>query len=200
MPGNVESGKMKLASRLRFNLKYFGSPIWDTGVTPPEVLEFIASHPAGRALDIGCGTGTNVIALAEQGWEATGFDFAPRAIRLATQKANKAHIRATFFTDDACEMRHVRGMFDLVLDIGCFHGVQDKAGYLAQLERVLAPGGHWLVYGFLARESAQEAPGIHPAEVSMISRGALALVWQRSGLERHDQPSAWFLYRKKNST
>src|SRR5689334_21905005 len=49
--------------RLSFNLWYFRNPPWDSGISPPELLEFIQTHPAGKAIDLGCGTGTNVITL-----------------------------------------------------------------------------------------------------------------------------------------
>src|SRR2546426_628882 len=55
-------------------------PPWDTGIVPPEVERFVASHPPGRALDLGCGTGTNVVYLADQGGTAPGGDFAGRAV------------------------------------------------------------------------------------------------------------------------
>ncbi|TMK17193.1 MAG: methyltransferase domain-containing protein [Actinobacteria bacterium] len=57
-----------------------GRTPWDTGVTPPEVVDLIegpAAVAAGRALDLGCGTGTNVRYLAQHGWEATGVDAVP---------------------------------------------------------------------------------------------------------------------------
>ncbi|MFQ6101503.1 MAG: class I SAM-dependent methyltransferase [Anaerolineae bacterium] len=59
-----------------FDLQYLlGRSPWDTGVTPPEVVELIASgdFPPGRALDLGCGTGTNGITLARHGWEVVGY-------------------------------------------------------------------------------------------------------------------------------
>jgi len=34
------------------------------------------------------------------------------------------------------------------LDLGCFHGIENKADYLTQLTRILAPNGFWLLYGF----------------------------------------------------
>ncbi|HZD55845.1 MAG TPA: class I SAM-dependent methyltransferase, partial [Anaerolineales bacterium] len=71
---------MKILRRIFFNLWYYREPPWDTGISPPELLAFIESHPAGQALDLGCGTGTNVITLARNGWQVTGVDFAPRAI------------------------------------------------------------------------------------------------------------------------
>ena len=70
----------------------FGAPRWDTNITPPEVVAVIegaAPLPAGRALDLGCGTGTNVIYLAQHGWETIGVDFSPVAIQQARQKAKQ---------------------------------------------------------------------------------------------------------------
>lgn len=60
---------------------------WDTQVTPPEVMEFIARTPPGKAVDLGCGTGTNAITLARHGWRVTGVDFVPKAILAARAKA-----------------------------------------------------------------------------------------------------------------
>ena len=59
-----------------------GAPRWDTGVTPPEVVEVFEGEdpPSGRALDLGCGTGTNVLYLARHGFEVVGVDVSPLAI------------------------------------------------------------------------------------------------------------------------
>jgi len=69
---------MNLLRRINFNLWYFRRPPWDRGISPPELFDFISKHPAGRAIDLGCGTATNVITLAQNGWQVTGIDFAPR--------------------------------------------------------------------------------------------------------------------------
>lgn len=187
---------MNLLRRLHFDLLYFGSPPWDSGITPPEVFEFIQAHPAGRALDVGCGTGTNVITLAKAGWQVTGFDFAPRAIQIAKRKIKQADIDAQLFTDDATRMKNVSGKFDLVLDMGCFHGIPNKVDYLTQLDRVLASGGFWLMYGFLASVADSSAPGIDPADLSRISAHGLTILSQNNGFDKRERPSAWFLYQK----
>jgi ubiquinone/menaquinone biosynthesis C-methylase UbiE len=129
---------------LEFNLWYFRKAPWDSGISPPELFDFIQSHPAGRAIDLGCGTGTNVITLAKTGWQVTGIDFAVRAIQMAKRKTRKAGVKAELLVGDVTRL-NLDQQFDLALDIGCFHGVEDRAAYLAQLTRLLVPGGFWLM-------------------------------------------------------
>jgi ubiquinone/menaquinone biosynthesis C-methylase UbiE len=188
---------MNLLRKLQFNFWYFRNPPWDSGVTPPELFEFIQSHPAGRAIDIGCGTGTNVITLAKTGWQVTGFDFAARAIQIAKSKAKKAHIQASLFTDDATNMKKVTGQFDLALDLGCFHSLENKVDYLTQLDRILASNGFWLMYGFYAPIANLSSPQIADSDLDMISARAFTLLSRRDGFDKRERASAWFLYQKK---
>jgi len=182
---------------IKFNIAYLvGSAPWDSGISPPELHNFIATHPAGRALDIGCGTGTNLITLVNAGWQVEGFDFAPRAIQLAKRKFKKAGVSAHVFTDDATQMTNVSPPFNLALDLGCFHGIEKKADYLTQLTRILAPGGFWLIYGFFKTEAAQPGPGLNPPDLDLISRHNLTLLSRTDGWDKRERPSAWFLWQK----
>jgi len=61
---------------IRFNLLYFPCPPWNTGVYPPELNAFLSEKEPGRALDAGCGTGTNLLTMAQNGWEVIGVDIA----------------------------------------------------------------------------------------------------------------------------
>lgn len=181
--------------RLNFSLWYLlRKTPWDSGISPPELLDFIAHHPAGRALDLGCGTGTNVITLVQHGWQVTGVDFAPRAIRLARRKMQAAGIQADVSVGDVTKLRGISGPFDLALDLGCFHGVPDRGGYLAQLERVLAPGGYWLLYGMLRDELDNSHPGIAPSDLKRMDASDLKLINRTDGWDKRGRPSAWFLY------
>ena len=186
-----------LLRRFLFQYWYFGQPPWDTGVSPPELLDFIQNHRAGRAIDIGCGTGTNVITLANAGWQVTGVDFAPRAIKLARQKAREAGVQAQFLVNDATALKGIAGPFDLAFDLGCFHGIvqERRDRYLAQLDRMLTPGGFWLMYGFLKPEAGQPGTGLAEWEIDQLLT-RLALIWRRDGLDRAERPSAWFLLQK----
>jgi cyclopropane fatty-acyl-phospholipid synthase-like methyltransferase len=189
-----------LSRRILFQYLYFRKPPWDTGISPPELLEFIQTHRPGRAIDIGCGTGTNVITLVNAGWEVIGVDFAPRAIKIARKKLNQAGVPAKLLIQDATNLQGITGPFDFALDLGCFHGIpQDgKPKYLDQLDRILTPGGFWLMYGFLKSDPREKRSGLLEADIEQIS-SRLTLLSRRDGLDNGEKPSAWFLYQKHNS-
>jgi cyclopropane fatty-acyl-phospholipid synthase-like methyltransferase len=185
--------------RLTFSLWYYFKPPWDTGISPPELIDFIENHPSGKAIDIGCGTGTNVITLALAGWQVTGVDFVQRAIKKAQRKAKKAGIQAELHIRDATKLEGISGPFDLVLDMGCFHGLGDKkADYLSELERILAPGGYWLMYGFFDTSPNQTGLGLTEAELDLIP-SSITQVWRQDGFDKRERTSAWFLYQKNRS-
>lgn len=188
-----------LFRRLLFDYWYYRQPPWDTGISPPELLEFIETHKPGRAIDIGCGTGTNVITLATAGWKVTGVDFAPRAIKLAHQKLNKANVQAELFVKDATRLGGINGPFDLAFDLGCFHSLPHdaKPEYVKQLNRVLTPNGFWLMYGFLNSDTGHARHGLSEGEIQRIS-AQLTMLSRQDGYDDHGQKSsAWFLFQKQ---
>ena len=77
-----------------FRVAYLvGFKPWDSGVPPPELVAVVEGADRlspGKALDVGCGTGTNSIYMARHGWDVTGVDFVPRAINTAKRKAKAA--------------------------------------------------------------------------------------------------------------
>ena len=183
--------------RLHFQYMYFGQPPWDTGVSPPELFEFIRNNKPGRAIDIGCGTGTNIIALAQAGWTVTGVDFAPRAIKLAKQKLKRSGMQANVFVGDATNLRGIAGPLDFALDLGCFHGIskEGRAKYLDQLHRILAPNGFWLLYAFLSPGTPRSGHALEEADIRLIA-SHLTIVSRRDGLDKSERQSAWFLFQK----
>ena len=185
-----------LLQRLFFDLWYLFRPPWDSGVSPPELLAFLEQHPAGRAIDLGCGTGTNVITLAQHGWEVTGLDYSPRAIRIARRKVLKAQVRASLSVCDVTRLSGIGGPFDLGFDLGCFHSLVNRESYLANLPRILAPHGYWLVYGFLKEASGPDVPGIGPDDLAAIGADGLTMISRQDGTDRGDRPSAWFLFQR----
>lgn len=128
---------------IAMNLRYFGNPPWDTNQSPPELLEFIQTHPAGAALDLGCGTGKNCLTLAQAGWYTTGVDIAWKALRKARLRFEEEGLQGDFSTASVLHFNAPDAEFDLVLDIGCFHSLPDESRpiYCEQVTRWLKPGG-----------------------------------------------------------
>jgi SAM-dependent methyltransferase len=121
---------------------------WDSGEPDPALVSTVQAGtiPAGRALEVGCGTGTNALWLAAQGFDALGVDVSPLAIDRARAKmhdgASECRFEVRDFLKDPPE-----GPFDFVFDRGCFHvfdAPEVRARFAALVARALTPGGLWL--------------------------------------------------------
>jgi cyclopropane fatty-acyl-phospholipid synthase-like methyltransferase len=185
--------------RIFFELRYLlGVAPWDTGISPPELMRFIEAHAPGRALDIGCGTGTNALTLAEQGWQATGIDFSLQAIARARRKARRRTLEAEFIQGQVTTLENLSGPYDLCLDIGCYHSLPptDHERYIQRLAELLRAGGTYLLYTFLAAEGTVSP--LWPTETRLL-RFTSKVFDVRSvehGSHRH-RSSAWFKFQRK---
>ena len=187
-----------MIGKIFFTLQYWlTNPPWDTGVTPPEVYDFLKSNPPGRALDLGCGTGTNVLTLAKHGWQVTGVDYVPRAIKKASQRIYRAGLQEQIkvFVGDVLKQNTIIGEYDLILDIGCFHiffGKQIKR-YKDLIYTHLVPGGYFLLYAHLSEDSGS-GHGAKGSDLDVLE-SALTLISRQDG-EESSRPSAWLLFQK----
>jgi cyclopropane fatty-acyl-phospholipid synthase-like methyltransferase len=179
--------------KLWFNFAYYQKPVWDTGISPQELICFIASHAPGKALDLGCGTGTNVITLAKSGWQVTGIDFAPRAIRIAKNN----DVKVDLLVGDVTHLGTISENFDLILDIGCFHSLSPKvhSKYIKNVKRLLATYGTYLLYVFFKTRVDDQGPGVTEENIINQLKG-LKLICREDGTERGIRPSAWFNLQK----
>ncbi len=187
-----------LRRKLFFNLAYLGRPPWDSGISPPELLSYIESHPPGRALDLGCGSGTHAITLAQHGWQVVGVDFVRKAIAQARRRARQAGVPVDFRLGDVTRLEGIGGSFDLVLDIGCFHGLppKGKQRYVQNLPRLLGEQGTFLLYAFVKSDPHQEGSGLTPEDLCRLQQ-VLHLEWRQDGFDRAERPSAWFSFRPR---
>ena len=145
-----------MTSNLFFRFAYrFGFKPWDSGIPPPELVEVIEGTrrlAPGRALDLGCGTGTTTIYMASKGWQAAGIDFVRRAIRTARAKTVSAGLPVGFLVGDVTRMHElaIEPGFDLLFDQGCFHSLPESAqpAYAQEVSRMARPGATYLLYAF----------------------------------------------------
>lgn len=174
---------------------------WDTGIPPPELVEVIEGPNAlepGRALDLGCGTGTNAMYLAQHGWTAVGVDFSSHAIESARRKADWVS-GAMFVEGDVTRLSElgVDGPFDLLLDVGCFHSIvpSRRDAYVRQSARVARPGSLMMIFAFGPR---LRLPGPRRTrEPEIRRRFAEAFELGRVIPGSHPPGAAWFSLRRR---
>jgi len=186
----------KVFKWLKFNLHYFGRPPWDSGISPPELLNFIASHAPGRALDLGSGTGTNMLTLAKAGWVVEGVEYSLIGAIKTKKRLRQFGLPAKVHIQSVTNLDFLDGPYDLILDIGCFHSL-DKEGkkkYCEYIEKLLSKDGFFLLYGFIF--SVQSGIGIDPTDETRFER-ILFLIKKTIGNDQGIRPSAWFTFQKK---
>lgn len=178
---------------------------WDKGVGP-ELVHLVesgrltpATLPPGRAIDLGCGSGANVLFLTEHGFDVVGVDFSPVAVEQATRASRRYGVadRARFVVGDVTAQRipGVDGPFDLVV---AYNTLQDLRGHArtamaATVRRLSRPGSVlvlWCYYG-----AQRELPLISyrgPSRLApfVVTPGEeVALFGTDFDIERLDDPS-----------
>jgi SAM-dependent methyltransferase len=121
-------------------------PPWDSGTPDPMLVEVIESRAIapGRTLEVGCGTGTNAIYLAQHGFQVVGVDVSPLAIE---QARAKAHGRCRFEVVDFLNQPPPGGPFHFVFDRGCFHTFDEddeRARFAQNVASALVDEGVWV--------------------------------------------------------
>jgi SAM-dependent methyltransferase len=136
---------------------------WDCGVESPELLDVLREQKfrAGRALELGCGAGTNVVAMAKLGFNVVGVDCSPRALEMARDRAAKAGVAVEFVEGDVCNLPRIGEGFDWIFDRGCYHCVRSSnlEGYLKSVQRNCREGALLLI---LAGNADDPNPGGPP--------------------------------------
>jgi SAM-dependent methyltransferase len=135
---------------------------WDRGAGP-ELEELLVtgevsprSLPPGRAVDLGCGTGANLLLLAEHGFDAVGVDFSRVAIARGSREAAARGLgdRARFVVGDVTADRigGVEGPFDLVVAYNTLQDLMGRAreAMAATIRRLTRPGGQAIVWCYHA--------------------------------------------------
>jgi SAM-dependent methyltransferase len=152
---------------------------WDTGQPSSELQRVVGRHTIRpcRALEIGCGTGTNSVWLAQQGFEVTGVDVAPLAVERAEQRARAVGVQAHFVVADLLRLPDLAGPFEFFFDRGCYHAVRRDAPrqYAPAVARHLASRARGLVLAGNAREPHDPGP---PVVTEQEIREELGLAFQ----------------------
>ena len=184
---------------------------WDRGVIPRELVALVEGPDAlapGKAIDIGCGTGTQAIYLARHGWRVTAVDIVDRALQTAQRKAHAAGVSVEWKRGDVARLGEVAGedTFDLLFDQGCFHGLPDAArdGYAEGASPIASHGAHFLFAAFAPRGRGPLPRGMGRDEIEARLAG-WDLLWARKAADIDIRlppfvaaaDLTWYLLRKR---
>ena len=179
---------------------------WDTGQSEPLLVEFVTSGGVSPAptLEIGAGTGTNAIWLAERCFDVVGVDVSPLAVERAHAKMEGRALRCRFAALDFLTVPPPGGPFQFVFDRGCFHAfdeTDDRQRFAAQVVAALAPGGLWMsIIGSTEGPPREVGPPRRSArEVTLAIEPVLEIVELRSAEFRGHGAKAWFCLSRRRT-
>jgi SAM-dependent methyltransferase len=133
----------------------------------PLLLRLVGTGP-GSCLDVGCGTGTHLAALAGAGWSVIGVDASADQLRVARHRPG--WLGTALVQADAAGLPFAAGAMDLVVSEFTHTDVDDFAALAAESRRVLRPGGRFVYVGlhpcftgpFAEQPRADGARVVHP--------------------------------------
>ncbi len=179
---------------------------WDTNEPDEHLVRLVGSKAVlpGRALEVGCGTGTNSLWLAGQGFTVLGVDISPVAIERAEHKKNDKPAACDFAVMDFLHDRSLPMSFDFVFDRGCFHSFEEDAErslFASHVSLVLKPGGIWasLIGSTEGKPRDTGPPRRTATEVIKAIEPYLEIIELRSVFFRTTHPfapKAWFCISK----
>jgi methyl halide transferase len=134
----------------RFKDRYKSGDLpWDLGRPDPNMVKTITDKAIKPCylLEIGCGTGTDSIWLAQQGFDVTATDLSDIALEKAAQKAKEANVTCSFLELDFQQKSTPGAPFEMIYDRGCFHSFDThymRKKFATHAAEHLTKGGLWL--------------------------------------------------------
>lgn len=182
---------------------------WDTDKPDlhlSRVIEEYRIRP-GKALEIGCGTGTNSIWMAEHGFQVTGLDLSQTAIAKARSKAAAAGIKCQFLVGDFLVDQVPGAPFKFAYDRGCLHaldGDEERSRFALRVRELLEPEGMWhSLIGSTDGPPRDSGPPRHSAaEIVAAAEPHFEILELRSTIfdrERNSQARAWVLVARRRA-
>jgi len=133
--------------------------------------------PGGSVLEVAPGPGYLAIEIAKLGdYRVTGLDVSHSFVRIARENAGEARAAIDFRQGDAAHMPFADDAFDFVACRAAFKNFSDPAGALAEIHRVLKPGGKASIYD-LRKNASREAIDREVAQMGMSRLNAWLTKW-----------------------
>lgn len=135
--------------------RFARSPLHRDPVRLNRLLDFVAPRPGERVLDAACGPGIVVAGLAGRGARAIGVDLTAEMLNEARRGGQGDYVRG-----DATRLPIRDGAVDVVVSRNALHHLQDPAVAIAEMARIVRPGGRVIIEDMQA-PSDPEQRGYH---------------------------------------
>ena len=119
----------------------------------------------GRALDMGCGDGSNAVWLAKRGWRVTGVDFSRKAVQAGRRNAAAAGAEVEFIVADAAAYQP-QGHYDLITSFYIQLPPANGVAMLCNMRAALKPGGMLL---FVSHDRSTPPPGWSKTDLATLT-------------------------------
>ena len=131
------------------------------------LAEICERRKPGRALDLGCGAGTDSVYLAKRGWDVTALDFMPKALEYTQSRAAGAGVSVRTVEADITEWVPP-APFDLVLDHGLLHNMDAvrHPAYRDCVLKAIADDGDFVLLHWHPRYPGQPSGRMGPLRAS----------------------------------
>jgi SAM-dependent methyltransferase len=126
--------------------------------------------PYGPVLDLGCGSGIWAVELARRGWQVTGVDIVPKALRRARARAREAGVEMRLVEGDVTKLHAtpVGSGYPFLLDFGLFHDELtdgQRAAMGREVTAVAAPGATLFMVAWARRRRGPLPRGASRADI-----------------------------------
>jgi ubiquinone/menaquinone biosynthesis C-methylase UbiE len=167
------------------------------------IVQASGQGPGRRCIDVGCGPGIVLEALARRSGEVVGVDATPQMVHQAQercQKINLANVQVLVGLGE--ELPFPNSHFDAAVSRVMLHHVKDANAVLSEMTRVLKPGGRLVVADVVSSDVPAESD-LHnaleiirdPSHTRMLPRSAFLALGQRQGL-RPVEHRQWVQHRQ----
>ena len=113
-----------------------------------KAVEMVGANPGDTILDAGCGAGVHSVRMAKAGYRVDAIDISSAALDDARARADADGVadKITFRQEDLTQLSFPDGSYDRVISWGVIIHIPDAQAAIAELTRILAPGGRLLLY------------------------------------------------------
>ncbi|MDH2904478.1 MAG: methyltransferase domain-containing protein [Actinomycetota bacterium] len=143
-------------------------PMWDrryrehgwSPVPDENLVELVSPLRAGRALDLGCGTGRNALWLARTGWSVTGVDASSVGLEMAAEQATREGVQLHTVQADLVDYVPEPASFDLVVVANIHLVPEQRDAFFDRAAAAVAPGGHLFIVGHHVQALGKSGPPV----------------------------------------